>query len=299
MAETTLPRLLVSREEARQKIQAQIEKGQQLYERLKNDQLDKVGMEANSWSAYNINLLRKLFDTPAPVDEYTKFCYSPLTVQQIKNIINENPYLLDIDRYQVVECRAAMKGSINSLKTICDQLELYDEPSETPQRAFDNEEASDIPQHASGDKVFIIHGRDDGVKGDVALFVRDLGLKEIILDRQPNEGLIAILDKFEREAKKADFAIALLTPDDVGALKGEADDQLKPRARQNVIFELGYFMRALGRKKVCLLLKGELENPSDLDGILYVPMDSPNGWKLELAREMKQAGLPIDPEKLL
>ena len=129
------------------------------------------------------------------------------------------------------------------------------------QRTSGDEEASDTPQSAFGSKVFIIHGRDDEVKGDVALFVRDLGLREIILDRQPNEGLIAILDKFEREAKKADFAIALLTPDDVGALKDEAAEQLKPRARQNVIFELGYFIGKLGRKRVCLLLKGELEKP--------------------------------------
>ena len=90
----------------------------------------------------------------------------------------------------------------------------------------------------------------------------------------------------------------MLTPEDVGALKGEADDQLKPRARQNVIFELGYFIKALGREKVCLLLKGELENPSDLDGILYVSMNSPNGWRLPLATEMKQAGLPVDLNKL-
>ena len=299
MAETTLPKLRVSREEARQKIQTRIEKGQQLSERLTNDELDKVGMEANNWSAYNINLLRKLFDTPAPVDEYTQFFYNRPTLEEMENILKSSPHPSSIDRYQLYECRSNMNNSINSLKTICDQLELYDEPSETPQHTSGNKEVSDTPQHAFGNKVFIIHGRDDGVKGDVALFVRDLGLKEIILDRQPNEGLIAILDKFEREAKKADFAIALLTPDDVGALKGEADDQLKPRARQNVIFELGYFMRALGRKKVCLLLKGELENPSDLSGILYVSMNSPNGWKLELAKEMKQAGLPIDPQKLL
>ena len=284
MAETTLPKLRVSKKEARQKLQTQIEKGQLFYERLKNDQLDKVGMEANSWSAYNINLLRKLFDTPAPVDEYTKFCYSPLTVQQIKNILNENPYLLDIDRYQVVECRAAMKGSINSLKTICDQLELYDELSEMPQSTFGND-------------VFIIHGRDEAAKHAMARFVERLGLKPIILDEQPDAGL-TIIEKLEREAKNVGFAIALLTPDDVGALKDEADDQPKPRARQNVILELGYFMGKLGRKKVCLLIKGELENPSDLDGILYVPMNSPDGWQLQLAREMRQAGLPIDLNQL-
>ncbi|MYE87585.1 hypothetical protein F4X33_01125, partial [Candidatus Poribacteria bacterium] len=198
---------------------------------------------------------------------------------------------IDYYRYDVTT-------KIKRLGGICAQLMLFKDPSDTPQHTSDYEEVSDTTQPTFGDKVFIVYGRDDGVKGDVALFVRDLGLKEIILDRQPNSGLIAILDKFEREAKKADFAIALLTPDDVGALKGVADDQLKPRARQNVIFELGYFIKALGREKVCLLLKGELENPSDLDGILYVSMNSPNGWRLPLATEMKQAGLQLDLNKL-
>ena len=183
------------------------------------------------------------------------------------------------------EYQADKADNISTPRKDPDRVELLDQSLDTPRPVSNN--------------VFIIHGRDDGVKGDIALFVRDLGLKEIILDRQPNEGLIAILDKFEREAKKADFAIALLTPDDVGALKGEAGDQLKPRARQNVIFELGYFIKALGREKVCLLFKGELENPSDLDGILYVSMNSPNGWRLPLATEMKRAGLQVDLNKLV
>ena len=136
-----------------------------------------------------------------------------------------------------------MNSSINSLEGLRDRLELYDEPSETSQHTSGNK----TPQSTFGSKVFIIHGRDDAAKGDVALFVKDLGFDPIILDRQPNSGLIAILDKFEREAEKAGFAIALLTPDDVGALKDEADNRLKPRARQNVIFELGYFILKFGQ----------------------------------------------------
>ena len=300
MAEINLPKLRVSKEEARQKIQAQIEKGQQLLCRQirSDDELDKVGIEANNWSKYNTDLLIMLFDTPVPGDEYTNFNYSRLTYDDADNIFIENPHVSDIHEYRMHEYQATMEDSISSLKGIRDRLELYDEPSETPQCSFDNEEASDILQHASGTKVFIIHGRDDGARSDVALFVRDLGLNEIILDRQPNDGLIAILDKFEREAKNADFAIVLLTPDDVGALRDEADDRLKPRSRQNVIFELGYFMGKLGRKKVCLLIKGELENPSDLNGILYVPMDNSNGWQLKLGVEMQQAELPVDLNKL-
>ena len=85
----------------------------------------------------------------------------------------------------------------------------------------------------------------------------------------------------------------MLTPDDVGALKNEAETQLNSRPRQNVVFELGYFISALGRQKVCLLIKGEIENPSDLDGMLYKRMDG-DEWKLKVARDMQEAGLPVD-----
>ena len=176
-----------------------------------------------------------------------------------------------------------MKKSINSLQGIYERLDLYDESSER----------SNTARHSFGNNVFIVHGRDDESRYKVALFVKELGLNNIILDRQPDEGIIAILDKFEREAKKADFAIALLTPDDVGVLKNEAETQLNSRPRQNVVFELGYFISALGRQKVCLLIKGEIENPSDLDGILYKRIDG-DEWKLKVARDMQKAGLPVD-----
>ena len=289
MAETTLPELLVSREEADKEIQERIEIGQQLrdLEIHSHDELDEATMDFHNWSEYNEKFLLRLFGNSSVVDEYNR----PYEDKQRWDTYDLAPNI-DFYRYDVTT-------KIKRLGGIRAQLALLERPSDTPQCTSDNEESLDTSQSVFGNKVFIVHGRDDGVKGDVALFVRDLGLQEIILERQPNDGLIAILDKFEREAKKAGFAIALLTPDDVGALKDKADSQLKPRARQNVIFELGYFIGKLGRKKVCLLLKGKLENPSDLDGMLYVSMNSPNGWKLELAREMKQAGLPINPENLL
>ena len=294
MAETTPLKLRVSREEARQKIQARIEKGQQLRsEDIRSNETKKAGRERKDWSADNKILLLSLFgEESTAVAQYIHFD-NFLDSRSLERFSPAVPY--HVRRLRLYEER--MNSSIKSLEEILSELALYDKTSNV-QRTSANEDTSDNPIPTFGNRVFIIHGRDDGVRGDVALFVRDLGLKEIILDRQPNEGLIAILDKFEREAKKADFAIALLTPDDVGALKGEVGDQFKPRARQNVIFELGYFIKALGREKVCLLLKGEIENPSDLDGILYVSMNSPNGWRLPLATEMKQAGLPVDLNKL-
>ena len=291
MAETNLPKLRVSEKEARQKIEAQIEKGQQLRNqdiRLPSE-LEETRTESIKWSDYNKTLLLKLFDnTSIAASDYTDFDDVPWVV----SMGEPTPFSDKLGRYQ-----QGMISSINSLEGIRDRLELYDEPSETSQHTSGNKEVSDTPQPTVGEEVFIVHGHDEAAKHVVARFVDGLDLKPIILDEQPDAGL-TIIEKLEREARNVDFAIALLTPDDVGTLKDEADDQFKPRARQNVILELGYFMGKLGRKKVCLLIKGELENPSDLDGILYASMDNPNEWQLKLAKEMKNAGLPIDLNKL-
>ena len=146
-------------------------------------------------------------------------------------------------------------------------------------------------------KVFISYGHDEEAIITVAKFVENLGLKATILGEQPNNGLTAI-ENLEKYADDTEFAIALLTPDDVGALKDEAGRQLNPRARQNVIFELGYFIGKLNPNRVCLLYKVGVELPSYIPDVVYVAMDSANGWKLKLGQEMQNAGLPVDLNKL-
>ena len=295
MAETVLPKLRVSGEEAHQQIEEQIEKGQQLHAQQINsdDELTEARRESKKWSRYNEILLTRLFDNASITEnDYINFAeHKPR--DQVRGGGRFPP---SFEAY-VGSYRKGMGSSINSLEGIRDRLELYDEPSETSQHTSGNKEVSDTPQPTVGEEVFIVHGHDEAAKHAVARFVDRLDLKPIILDEQPDAGL-TIIEKLEREARNVDFAIVLLTPDDVGTLKDEADDQFEPRARQNVILELGYFMGKLDRKKVCLLIKGELENPSDLDGILYASMDNPNEWQLKLAKEMKNAGLPIDLNKL-
>src|SRR5262249_32376296 len=88
------------------------------------------------------------------------------------------------------------------------------------------------------------------------------------------------------------FAVVLLTRDDEGRIKGES--VLRPRARQNVILELGYFLGRLGRDHVCALMTDGVEEPSDLSGVIYVPFDSGGAWRLSLAREVKAAGIDVD-----
>ena len=148
-----------------------------------------------------------------------------------------------------------------------------------------------------GNKVFVIHGRDEEAKQTVARFLSGLDLEPVILQEQASKGN-TIIEKFEEHAQSAAFAVALCTPDDIGGLADESDN-LKSRMRQNVVFELGYFAGAIGRNRVCALMKGTIERPSDYDGVVYIPMDSNEGWKLALARELKAAGFDIDLNRVL
>ncbi len=123
-----------------------------------------------------------------------------------------------------------------------------------------------------------------------------IGLEPIVLHEQANEGL-TIVEKFEKHSDVV-YAIVLLTPDDKGASIDNLDS-LSFRARQNVVLELGYFMGALGRKRVCALHKGELEIPSDYQGVLYVPMDEPGAWKNKVSQELIKSHIEIDLSGLL
>lgn len=141
-----------------------------------------------------------------------------------------------------------------------------------------------------------MHGRDDGAREGVARFLEKIGLEAIILREQPNRGR-TIIEKFVDYAREVGFAVVLLTPDDLGG--AAATEAQLSRARQNVIFELGYFVGSLGRGRACLLRKGEVEIPSDLYGVVYTAMDGADGWKIELARELKAAGVEFDIGKAL
>jgi predicted nucleotide-binding protein len=139
--------------------------------------------------------------------------------------------------------------------------------------------------------VFVVHGHD-AVKHSVSHFISLLGLRPVMLDDRPNRGR-TIIEKLE-DHSNASFAVILLTPDDVGAKRDMAT--YAPRARQNVILELGYFLAKLGRERVCALYVPGVELPSDVHGLLYVELDTAGGWKYQLQKELADAGLPIQLE---
>jgi predicted nucleotide-binding protein len=145
-------------------------------------------------------------------------------------------------------------------------------------------------------RVFVVHGRDDGTKEAVARYLSKLDLEPVVLHEQPNQGK-TIIEKFEAHSE-VEFAVVLFTPDDIGHAAGEPQNA-RARARQNVVLELGFFMAALGRQRVCVLYKGDIEMPSDYAGVVYVPLDAGGAWRLVIAREIKSAGIDIDLNKAM
>lgn len=101
-------------------------------------------------------------------------------------------------------------------------------------------------------KIFIVHGHDNDALQSVARFISRIGLEEIILSERP-DGSRTIIEKFEAESGDVSFAIVLMTPDDSGSAL--ASESTRLRARQNVLYELGYFAGKLGRGKVLVLRK--------------------------------------------
>jgi hypothetical protein len=147
------------------------------------------------------------------------------------------------------------------------------------------------PRSASraGNRVFVVHGQNEAMRCEVVRFLQSLGLEAIVLHEQPNMGR-HLLTKFIQEAELVTFAVVLMTDDDEGAIKG---GKLAPRARQNVILELGYFLAHLKQPRICALITPGLETPSDFDGIVYISMSADGRWKIELKRELEAAELPI------
>ena len=191
------------------------------------------------------------------------------------------------NRDEDVACwKSGRSSAINLIDTIIEELSL-----------FSNTESSDLQVSKKFDcsKVFIVHGHDDGTKEAAARFVDKLGFKAIVLHEQIDSGA-TIIEKLE-EHTDVGFAIVLYTACDVGGVKSKPDN-LKPRARQNVIFEHGLLIGKIGRANVVALVKGDVEIPNDISGVVYKSMDVSGAWKYSIAREMKNSGYDVDMNKI-
>jgi predicted nucleotide-binding protein len=270
---TGLPRLVRPRSEVA--AQLRIDRGNQILGSLPSSitELSSSADEEKKWRDFNFDLLRAAFTSDAIAREYRGAI--PIDVTKYERI-----------DYDHLQNRIAVQMS--KLESVLERLALYPEPGAQSTVAAIAEDRS---------KVFVVHGRDEGALQAMARFLGTIGLEAIVLREQPDQGYTTI-EKFEARASEVGFAVALLTPDDLGGLVAASEQAA--RARQNVIFELGYFVGSLGRGRVCLLRKGDVEIPSDLFGVIYTDFDHPaEGWKVKLARELKAAGFKFAADKVL
>lgn len=166
------------------------------------------------------------------------------------------------------------------------------------QSYIDDEEANATPspvceetEHDTS-KVFVVHGHDGELRESVARLLEKQGITPVVLFEQANLGS-TIIEKFE-EHSDVGAAICLFTGDD--AVVGDTSEPAKQRARQNVVFETGYFIGKLGRRRVVVIADRGVEMPSDLSGVLYV---SKNNWQLDVLRELAGQGFDVDLNALL
>ena len=235
---------------------------------------EEAEAEREKWAKFTVHLLDTLFTEPSVAREFGDWW------------LHYSEDVDDIDQF-----RDWMKGKIVSLESIVERLEFFPLAEKPVQVTA----APARPKHQSKD-IFIVHGHDEAAKHEVARVIEKLGLHPIILHEQADRGR-TVIEKFEAHAVVG-FAVVLLTPDDMG-YPMDKPSEAKPRARQNVVLELGYFSGILGRANVCALLKGDVEIPSDYAGVLYTPMDAAGAWKVTLAREINAAGIDVDLKKLL
>ena len=275
------PSLVLPRGEVEEKLSERIKIGREIQstEYRSEADLDNAESQRDKWDAYNIEYLKRCFDSNVIADEY--------------GIVSSwgSLYINASLGQQIKSFTDGIGNQITELESILERLELIPEigsASITPTKPTTD---------PNNNAVFIVHGHDEVAKSNVARFIEKLDLKAIILHEQPNKGQ-TIIEKFEANAASVGYAVILLTPDDIGAPKDTPKD-VKARARQNVILELGYFCGALGRNRVCVLYKEGVEIPSDYLGVVYTPLDATDGWHLKLAKEMKEAGLEIDLNKAI
>jgi predicted nucleotide-binding protein len=276
------PRLTVDRKTFASELDERLALGEEILERpvSNHEELEAAGADYYTWDDYNSTLLKQRFTTAEIAEEYSFWGVGVIG----------GHYSFE---EKVADLRDDVQKKLRRLQSVRGRLDLYEEPPDLPVAVARQAAVA----AAAGRTIFIVHGQAEAPKLAVHGLVRKLTSEDpVILHNQPSKGR-TIIEKFEDHAGEAAFAVIILTADDIGGLA--RDEDLAPRARQNVVFEFGFFVGALGRNRVAVLHETGVELPSDIHGLLYIPLDDAGGWKLLLARELKAAGIDVKPDELL
>jgi hypothetical protein len=311
--------LVLARHIAEELLATQIEQGHTLLERasLVGDLSDYESWKGNrrQWVAVTAESVASIFASSAEAEEFTQAAAASADGQRW-----QVEYANDLD---------CVRAAIDVLKSLQDRVESGPRPDDgapplaelgldtaqwpaeavvaEPEPSATNGSVSSIrsasaPRPAAGKRerqIFLVHGRDEKRMQAVVTLLEAAGSHSLTVMRDgPEEGR-TLVETFAGAAQSG-YAIVLLTADDVGTPKLALDEEpyFSPRARQGVVFQLGFLVGALTPSRVCVLYEHGVELPSDLDGLAYVRFDLAGAWQSKLLAELRGAGLDYDPGKL-
>lgn len=248
------------------------EKFKEIYDEIDELMTQNVSSSAPKFQAWHVKaerfLIKKYGEKSYEVENFKSFSFSLMC------------FTFDTSENEFIK---ACKDDLCAVKAIFEQyLDDMKENKFSDQGELQKNDYS---------KVFIVHGHDGELKESVARVIERQGIKPVILSEQANRGA-TIIEKIETYSD-VKGAICLFTSDDIGRGINELTDS--PRARQNVVFESGYFVGKLGRQNVVLISDENIELPSDLQGIVY---SNKSEWKFQVLKELKAIGYKIDYNKI-
>ncbi|ANK89631.1 MULTISPECIES: TIR domain-containing protein [unclassified Rhizobium] len=240
-------------------------------------------------------LAKYAIDNPAEETAEGELLWNAIVDRAIE-LERGRPQQIQLNNVSHEEREKFVQSLTTEIATVSSLAPPIDRPAEVQKASFVSQLATSKQGTSSvaNSKIFIVHGRDEAMKLEIARFLERLGFEPIILHEQANRGA-TIIEKFIASSEVA-FAVVLLSADDLGGLAESSE--MEPRARQNVILEWGYFIGKLGRQNVIALKKGDISLPTDVVGVAWEPFDAHGGWKLKLANELREAGLRFDSDKL-
>lgn len=279
--------LLISRDDAKYRLQERIQKGLEMKQVQINSReaLDTAKNEYSKWNSFNEELLKRIFSTEELAKEYSQYYGSIRVIASGELSIREKI----ADLYKNIDKKN------HRIDSIIERLELISLANSVAYTVTPGDESHRSPGKTK--KVFVVHGHDEIAKTTLEVFLHEIGLEPVVLHRQADEGL-TIIEKFEKHSDVG-YAFVLLTPDEVAYIKADEnkDDNARQkefRARQNVIFEFGYFVGKLGRSKVCCLYTGDVSLPSDISGMIYKKfVNGIDEIAYSITKDLKAAGYAI------
>lgn len=241
--------------------------------------LDRWRDEFRIWDAFTLPLLQKIDSNGVLAAKYEAEAPSSTSLESQTGLFGQREAV-----------RKLLTNELTQLKTTLKQVKLFS-ASFLPSKINDSDASPQTTQ------IFVVHGHDDVGKLSVARVLEKLSFEVVILHEQVNQGR-TLLEKLLSHALTASYAVILLAPDDWGGPRGCKVNDLRPRSRENVIFELGLFLGLLGPRHVAVMRKSGVDIPSDLEGLVSIEMDSNGGWQLALAKELAAVGFKADLSRL-